>query len=80
MGWINPAVRLVLHLARGRTPLTLNGQLYSDAFAGAFNDITNGTNAGCGTQGFPAAPGWDPITGLGTPNFANLLAAFMALP
>ena len=55
-------------------------QLYSDAFAGAFNDITNGTNAGCGTQGFPAAPGWDPITGLGTPNFANLLATFMALP
>ncbi len=29
------------------------------------NDITNGTNPGCGTAGFPAAPGWDPGTGLG---------------
>jgi len=30
-----------------------------------FNDITNGTNPGCGTDGFSAAPGWDPVTGLG---------------
>jgi hypothetical protein len=30
-----------------------------------FNDITEGTNPGCGTKGFPAAPGWDPSTGLG---------------
>jgi tripeptidyl-peptidase I len=29
------------------------------------NDITNGTNPGCGTAGFSAAPGWDPVTGLG---------------
>lgn len=29
------------------------------------NDITNGTNAGCGTKGFSAVKGWDPITGLG---------------
>ena len=26
-------------------------------------------------QGFPALPGWDPVTGLGTPNFEKLLAA-----
>jgi tripeptidyl-peptidase I len=25
-------------------------------------DITNGTNPGCGTQGFSAVPGWDPVT------------------
>jgi tripeptidyl-peptidase I len=31
----------------------------------AFNDITVGSNPGCGTQGFPAAKGWDPVTGLG---------------
>jgi hypothetical protein len=31
------------------------------------NDITNGTNPGCGTAGFSAARGWDPVTGLGTP-------------
>lgn len=29
------------------------------------NDITNGTNPGCGTPGFSAVPGWDPVTGLG---------------
>lgn len=26
-----------------------------------FNDITKGTNQGCGTEGFSAAPGWDPV-------------------
>jgi hypothetical protein len=31
------------------------------------NDITNGTNPGCGTAGISAARGWDPVTGLGTP-------------
>ncbi|PIL35551.1 hypothetical protein GSI_02279 [Ganoderma sinense ZZ0214-1] len=58
----------------------INPALYSEAFAHAFNDVTNGTNPGCQTEGFPAAPGWDPVTGLGTPNFPLLLAAFLALP
>ncbi|KAH9945133.1 subtilisin-like protein [Epithele typhae] len=58
----------------------INPALYSTAFNDAFNDITNGTNPGCGTDGFPAAPGWDPITGRGTPNFPNMLSAFLALP
>lgn len=26
-----------------------------------FNDVTEGTNQGCGTVGFSAAPGWDPV-------------------
>lgn len=26
-------------------------------------DITNGTNPGCGTKGFSAVEGWDPVTG-----------------
>jgi tripeptidyl-peptidase-1 len=55
-------------------------QLYSDAFAGAFNDVVVGSNPGCQKQGFPAAPGWDPVSGLGTPNFAKLRDAFLALP
>ncbi|KAJ6483985.1 subtilisin-like protein [Mycena sanguinolenta] len=58
----------------------INPALYSDAFAGAFNDVTVGTNPGCGTEGFPAAPGWDGVSGLGTPNFEKLKAAFLALP
>lgn len=31
----------------------------------AFTDITNGTNEGCGSPGFQAAQGWDPVSGLG---------------
>jgi hypothetical protein len=41
----------------------INPALYSHPEM--LNDITNGTNPGCGTAGFSAAPGWDPVTGLG---------------
>ena len=41
------------------------------------NDITSGGNQGCGTPGFTAVPGWDPVTGLGTPNFPKLVALFL---
>ncbi|KAJ7693921.1 tripeptidyl peptidase A [Mycena rosella] len=51
----------------------LNPLLYSKAASG-FNDITVGSNPGCGTPGFNATKGWDAVTGLGTPNFAKLLA------
>ncbi|KAI0787596.1 peptidase S8/S53 domain-containing protein, partial [Fomes fomentarius] len=68
-------------LAVGKGPVGwINPALYSHVFASAFNDVTNGTNVACGMGGFPAARGWDPVTGLGTPNFERLLAAFMALP
>lgn len=30
-----------------------------------FNDVTAGDNANCGSTGFLAKPGWDPVTGLG---------------
>jgi tripeptidyl-peptidase-1 len=46
----------------------------------AFNDILEGSNPSCGTRGFSATPGWDPATGLGTPNYHKLLEVFMALP
>lgn len=46
----------------------------------AFNDITAGNNSGCGTGGFTAVPGWDPVTGLGTPNFEKLKKVFLDLP
>ena len=51
----------------------LNPWLYANP--GAFNDITSGTNPGCGTNGFSATTGWDPVTGLGTPNYAKLVTA-----
>ncbi len=34
-----------------------------------------GDNPGCSTNGFKAAKGWDPVTGLGTPKFSALKAA-----
>ena len=44
------------------------------------NDVTNGKNPGCGTDGFSAVEGWDPLTGLGTPNYPQIEALFMTLP
>ncbi|TFK88152.1 subtilisin-like protein [Polyporus arcularius HHB13444] len=60
-------------LNAGKSPLGfLNPMLYSQG-AAALNDITSGSNPGCGTDGFPAVAGWDAVTGLGTPDFAKLL-------
>ncbi|KAJ7183698.1 family S53 protease [Mycena filopes] len=53
----------------------LNPFLYSDTGRAAFTDITSGTNPGCNTNGFSAKVGWDPITGLGIPDFNKLLTA-----
>ncbi|KAH8984341.1 subtilisin-like protein [Lactarius akahatsu] len=48
-------------ITNGRPPLGfLNIRLYHDGFAG-LNDITSGSNPGCGTDGFSAVPGWDPV-------------------
>ncbi|KAI9450416.1 subtilisin-like protein [Lactarius psammicola] len=59
-------------LANGKTPLGfLNPWLYSFGLPG-LNDITSGSNPGCGTEGFSAINGWDPVTGLGTPDFEKL--------
>ncbi|KAI1786417.1 family S53 protease, partial [Ganoderma leucocontextum] len=62
-------------IAKGKSPLGfLNPFLYSTG-ASALNDITSGSNPGCNTSGFPAKQGWDPVTGLGTPDFAKLARA-----
>ena len=49
----------------------LNPWLYSKGYKG-LNDIVGGNNPGCETRGFTAVKGWDPVTGLGTPNFGLL--------
>ena len=56
----------------------INPTLYANP--GALNDITQGGNQGCGTPGFQSTQGWDPVTGLGTPNTPKLLAKFLSLP
>jgi subtilase family serine protease len=44
-----------------------------------FYDVTTGNNqADPDIPGYPATPGWDPVTGLGTPNAATLLPALAA--
>ncbi|KAI4141846.1 MAG: hypothetical protein LQ340_007523 [Diploschistes diacapsis] len=65
-------------IAAGKNPVGfVNPTLYANPQA--MNDITNGTNPGCNTTGFAAVEGWDPVTGLGTPNYPKLLSVFMGL-
>jgi len=60
----------------------LNPLLYKMAASSpsTFTDITEGDNRctelGCssGCQGFKAAKGWDPVSGLGSPNFPAILS------
>ncbi|GAP89437.2 putative tripeptidyl-peptidase 1 precursor [Rosellinia necatrix] len=60
-------------IASGKRPLGfLNPWLYSTGYKG-LNDITSGSAVGCGVDGFPAVKGWDPVTGLGTPDFPKLV-------
>ncbi|KAK5123597.1 hypothetical protein LTR85_002635 [Meristemomyces frigidus] len=56
----------------------INPVLYENP--GALKDITNGSNPNCGSSGFAAVPGWDPVTGLGMPDYPKLLRLFMTLP
>jgi len=62
----------------------INPALYTVAsdpskYANDFFDVTTGNNtADPSIPGYPATTGWDPITGLGTPNAANLLPALVA--
>lgn len=56
----------------------LNPALYANP--DILNDITTGSNPGCNTTGFAASVGWDPVTGLGTPNYPKMLEFFLQLP
>jgi subtilase family serine protease len=66
LGFINPAIYRIGRSASGRS---------------AFHDITNGTNAatfpGQTLAGYTAGPGWDPVTGWGSPD-AEVLIPLLA--
>ena len=51
----------------------LNPTLYAASVESTLHDITKGNNGS-----YSAGPGWDPCTGLGSPNGAALLAALAA--
>jgi kumamolisin len=53
----------------------LNPLLYSAGVEATLHDITVGSNGG-----YNAGPGWDPCTGLGTPDGAALLGALRGQP
>ena len=62
----------------------LNPWLYQNP--SMFNPINTGNNqycppgSGCCCSGFNGANGWDPVTGLGSPNYAKMLAVSKATP
>ncbi|MGH3282781.1 MAG: S53 family peptidase, partial [Trebonia sp.] len=65
LGFVNPAIYRI-----GRSP----------SYHKAFHDITTGNNdvtAGSATAGYPAGPGWDPVTGWGSPE-AQVLIPLLA--
>jgi subtilase family serine protease len=47
-------------------------------YASDFYDVTVGNNQTSSIPGYSASSGWDAVTGLGTPNVANLLPALIA--
>ncbi len=62
----------------GRDLGYINPKLYQIAsnptqYAKDFNDVTTGNNQTSSIPGYSASTGWDAVTGLGTPNAANLL-------
>ncbi|KAF3931213.1 Aorsin [Dactylella cylindrospora] len=65
-------------LSKGKKPLGfLNPWLYSTAAENkGLTDVTVGTSSGCRREipgaGWKATDGWDPVTGLGTPDFKVL--------
>jgi len=85
--WAGVASRLVdLSLSKTGKPLGhLNPLLYlmHSLRPEAFNDVTSGNNScsafGCFAtcKGFDASEGWDPVTGLGSPNYATM-ASFLS--
>lgn len=66
LGFIHPVIvsvpAIILLINRdGRLTVTT----YQYQHPEAFNDIVSGSNPGCDSPGFPAAKGWDPVSGLG---------------
>ncbi len=69
-----------IRATNGLPPLGFfNTRLYLQSGAGTF-DVTQGNSRcaidNCCTTGFPAAPGWDAMTGWGSPSWNSLVAAY----
>ncbi|HLW48906.1 MAG TPA: S53 family peptidase [bacterium] len=64
------ALCALINQRKGKPVGHLNPVLYRLAGQGAFHDITQGTNGD-----YQAGPGWDPCTGLGSPDGTKLMNA-----
>ena len=64
LGFINPALYRIAN--------------NPSKYAADFYDVTRGNNGGGGLPGYDASKGWDAVTGLGTPNVANLIPDLIA--
>jgi subtilase family serine protease len=67
----------------GRDLGYINTGLYTVAnnpaqYASDFYDVTTGNNQTTSIPGYSASTGWDAVTGLGTPNVANLIPDLIA--
>ncbi|PRP86285.1 tripeptidyl peptidase I precursor [Planoprotostelium fungivorum] len=73
-----------LRLKAGKKPVGfINPLLYKAATVTqgrAYYDVTSGNNGDWLCPGFDAVKGWDPVTGLGTPNFDVLGKYAVSLP
>jgi tripeptidyl-peptidase-1 len=72
-----------LRIAAGKNPLGfLNPLIYKLGGAGnpALTDITQGSNPGCGLDGFSATAGFDPASGFGSINYQNFAKVVQSLP
>jgi kumamolisin len=68
------ALVALLNQAKQKNVGFLNPFLYSNVAKGVVHDITSGTNAITNTvKGYNAGPGWDPCSGLGTPDGTAIL-------
>jgi kumamolisin len=68
------ALVALLNQAKQKNVGFLNPFLYSNVAKGVVHDVTSGTNAITGTvKGYDAGPGWDPCSGLGTPDGTAIL-------
>jgi subtilase family serine protease len=71
------AIANSMRMAANKAPLTSNDSFY--AAAAGFHDITSGTNGTCGAI-CAAGPGYDFVTGLGTPQVPSLINLFLSMP
>jgi subtilase family serine protease len=80
------AIAAIANQMAGHALGFLNPGLYklavSNTYMQDFHDITQGNNTqdvgGTIVPGYTAAPGWDPVTGLGSPNAEKLIPDLIA--